>query len=639
VNVPAASFKEVEHRYFVEFLKRNPVAATYLGGDAYAPELAATAGALRDYSATALGEEQRFYTGILSQLEAIPAGSLTTDESVDAVVMKAQIKFMLRQTAARNHQRRCLPTYMTEPFRGIDWQIQGMSDQGHGRYGTQQEWRRVVERVSRVPAYLKIAETNLRVGITADDVPDPRMLKQDGLKTSAANAEYFEKTLPDLARRYTEGSPWAADLLTDLSSTGAAAARGERDFSRFILEVFFEPGGENPKLKKEYRRDRFAFGEEEYNWALANNLRQDRTASDLYMMSAGVVAETQHLLMEVARRVAGEKGWSLEWGGPQQNRSSTRQVLSRLGEEHPSSDSQMIDWYRKRAFELVEYGRRHGLFDIPKQYNLEVTPTPPVLQQSIDGAAYYPAPPFKKSGVGRFYVSPTGDDEAHLRENNKASMADLCAHEGFPGHDWHYQFLRSRIGRIGKVRWLTPGAVEDSSSMWVDSMMTEGWGLYSEQLIAEPRPGAPDGAYTPAERIYQLQGQLLRDARVRIDTGIHTGRMSFDEAVDYYTENVDFLPGACARSLTDPEARASCETASRALLRYSKWPTQAITYFLGKQSILDLRLDVEKIQGSRFDLKAFHEKVLETGTIPLAYVREHILAWARSAQDKGGSTR
>jgi uncharacterized protein (DUF885 family) len=157
--------------------------------------------------------------------------------------------------------------------------------------------------------------------------------------------------------------------------------------------------------------------------------------------------------------------------------------------------------------------------------------------------------------------------------------------------------------------------------------------------MGEPRPGAPDGVYTPAERIYQLQGQLLRDARVRIDTGIHTGRMSFDEAVDYYTENVDFLPGACARRQTDPEARASCETASRALTRYSKWPTQAITYYLGKQSILDLRRAVEKIQGGRFDLKAFHEKVLETGTIPLAYVREHVLAWARSAEGKGGSTR
>jgi uncharacterized protein (DUF885 family) len=81
--------------------------------------------------------------------------------------------------------------------------------------------------------------------------------------------------------------------------------------------------------------------------------------------------------------------------------------------------------------------------------------------------------------------------------------------------------------------------------MWEDSLPAEGWGLYAEALMAEPQPGAPNGFYTPEERLYQLQGELYRDLRVRIDTGIHTGRMGYDDAVTLFSEVVDFLPGAC----------------------------------------------------------------------------------------------
>ena len=119
--------------------------------------------------------------------------------------------------------------------------------------------------------------------------------------------------------------------------------------------------------------------------------------------------------------------------------------------------------------------------------------------------------------------------------------------------------------------------------------------IYAEALMAEPEPRAPDGFYTPEERLYQLQGQLYRDLRVRIDTGLHTGRLGFDQAVDLFSEIVDFLPGSCSGSNLSAEKKASCDSAQRAIFRYSKWPTQAITYRLGKQRILDLRARAEKV--------------------------------------------
>ena len=111
---------------------------------------------------------------------------------------------------------------------------------------------------------------------------------------------------------------------------------------------------------------------------------------------------------------------------------------------------------------------------MPPDYKLDVVETPAPLQASIDGAAYYPAPPLKNNGVDRFYVTPTGNDKAQLEANNRAALADLSAHEGFPGHDWHYKVMTQVRDQISPVRWLTPGAVEDSSSMWEDSMAAEG---------------------------------------------------------------------------------------------------------------------------------------------------------------------
>jgi uncharacterized protein (DUF885 family) len=223
-------------------------------------------------------------------------------------------------------------------------------------------------------------------------------------------------------------------------------------------------------------------------------------------------------------------------------------------------------------------------------------------------------------------VTPTHNDPAALQSNNRAALADLAAHEGFPGHDWYFKVLTQSRNQNSPVRWLTPGAVEDSSSMWQDSMPAEGWALYAEALMAEPQPGAPNGFYLPEERLYQLQGKLIRDLRVRIDTGIHTGRMTYDAATTLFSEVVDFLPGSCTDTSRRSDAkRASCEAAERAIFRYSKWPTQAITYRLGKDQIYALRAEAAKRLGDRFSPKTFHLRFISQGTIPSGYFGETLL--------------
>jgi uncharacterized protein (DUF885 family) len=608
-------------RYAVEFLKRNPTTNTYLGGAGLDPSLAPVDGTLRDYSPTALAEEDRWLAITARELGAIDAVGLTDAVRIDRDVAIAQTRFMLRQHQVRHYQERALDTYVTEPFRAIDWQVQGLTHTGDETYGTDDEWALLIRRVRAIPRYLATAQAQLEAGVQSGRVPDWRMLERDGLDTPAANATYFAETLPALgSRRISEGAN-RETLVGDLLAAGKEAAASYQQFRAFIADTFFEPGSR--RLKPAYAADRFAMGAGEYDWALQNNFHLDTTAARLFDDSWPIVEATQREMIELARQIGQQKGWTLPSDGP----GAVRAVFDQLSRDYPKSDEEMVSWYRDAAFRLVQFARDTKLFDVPTDYKLEVVETPPPLQASIDGAAYYPAPPFKTTGVGRFYVTPTGNDPAALQSNNRAALADLAAHEGFPGHDWYFKYLTQARDTISPVRWLTPGAVEDSSAMWDDSLAAEGWGLYAEALMAEPQPNAPQGFYTPEERLYQLQGKLLRDLRVRIDTGLHTGRIPYDSAVTLFSEVVDFLPGACDSSSAgrSDAKRASCESAERAIFRYSKWPTQAITYRVGKDEIYAFREQAAKALGANFSLKAFHLAFIRQGTIPPAYFKDVLL--------------
>jgi uncharacterized protein (DUF885 family) len=615
------SLKKTLTAYAVEFLRRNPTTNTYLGGAGLDPSLKEVDGMLRDYSATALAAEDQWLTDTAKAIEAINPSTLSANLRIDREVALAQIRFMLREHQVRKYHERALDTYVSDPFRAIDWQLQGMTHTDEKVYGTAEEWTLLINRVRSIPRYLNTAQAQLEIGMKAGHAPDPRMLVRDGLNTSEANAKYFGETLPKLAEKRMGGADRERSL-TELHDACKDAAAAYDEFRKFLAATFFESAA-GKKVKAEFAGDRYAMGEEEYNWAIKNNFKVDKTAAQLFDEAWPIVQATQTQMVDLARKIGAPHNWKLPADGP----AAVRAVFDELSKDYPKSDDEMISWYRDTAFRLVEYARKTGIFDVPADYKLEVVQTPPPLEASIDGAAYYSAPPFKNTGVGRFYVTPTHNDRAALQSNNRAALADLAAHEGFPGHDWHFKVMTSARDQISPVRWLTPGSVEDSSAMWEDSMPAEGWGLYAEALMGEPQPSAPDGFYTPEERLYQLQGKLYRDLRVRIDTGIHTGRMKYDEAVTLFSEVVDFLPGSCAPEAKKIDAkRASCESAERAIFRYSKWPTQAITYRLGKDQIYALREEAAKALGDKFSAKNFHLAFMKQGTIPVGYFHDQLLS-------------
>jgi uncharacterized protein (DUF885 family) len=625
-------FAAVEHDYVTYVLRQFPVVATYLGGAAFDPQLANVDGTLRDYAPAALQQEDARLAEFRARFAALAPASLSARRRIDRSVALAQIAFVLHLHQLRRHQQRALDSYVDEPFRGVDWQIQGMTATGTETYGTDEEWQAVIARVRAVPGYLATAQRQLAAGVAAHNTPDWRVLREYGLQSTAANADYFSKGLQQIAAAAIASARRDA-LLRDLQAAGNEAAAAYSHLRDFVADTFFERAegdDETPELKSAYRADHFAFGETEYDWALHNNLRVADTAAGLFAASWPVVEGTRAQMMTLARQIAASHKWAAGADGA----ATVREVFAQVSQNAPRTDAEMLDGYRRTGQRLVAYARTTGLFDVPADYRLEVTETPPPLRASIEGAAYYPAPPFKKTGVGRFYVTPTGDDAALLRqEHNFAAMPVLAAHEGFPGHDWHYKVMTEYRAQISPVRWLTPGAVEDSSSMWQDSMAAEGWALYAEALIAEPQPGAPTGFYTPEERLYQLRAKLYRDLRVRIDTGIHTGRMSFEDAVSLFSQVVDFLPGSCqeAAAAKSDAKQASCKGARAAVTRYARWPTQAITYRLGKDQILQLRKRAQQSLGARFSAKRFHLEFMKQGTIPAGYFGEELLRTLHAA--------
>ncbi len=608
------AFLELRDRYFRGQLEMNPVTSTYLGGEGWNAELRSLNTKLRDYSAGGLADEAREYRRLERSHSSIDPALLSPQSRVDYALMQAQITFLKDQLDRRYHER-SVDTYVAEPFRGIDWQIQQMRAFDAGKLGDENQWRDVVARLSAIPPYLAVAKENLAAGRRSGNIPDRRMVQRDGIEGSRANAAYFRAALPAMATTYLGDQRFARSMASGIASAGETAARAYLDFASWMER----------NLPADDAHDRYAIGESLYAWRVRTVLRDERSPGELSDFGARQVEDYTRRIAEVAERISRERGISLPFGTDQDRAWSIRRVMEDLSSESPQDDEELLRWYRETGERAVAYGRERGMFDVPADYKLDVVATPPVLRSTID-AAYYPAPPFLRSGVGRFYLTPTGNDAAALREHSRASVADTAVHEGFPGHDWHFKFMTQNAGEISNIRWLTPGAVEDSSSMWSDSMATEGWGLYAEELMAEPGGDRAYGFYSPAEYLYQLQGQLLRAARVHIDVGLHTGRMSFNDVVNYFTSRVNFFPDACEKAASDPAAKAVCDGATRAIYRYSKWPTQAITYNLGKNAIVDLREAYRSRKGTSYSAREFHETFMKMGTIPAGYFREMMLA-------------
>jgi uncharacterized protein (DUF885 family) len=178
-------------------------------------------------------------------------------------------------------------------------------------------------------------------------------------------------------------------------------------------------------------------------------------------------------------------------------------------------------------------------------------------------------------------------------------MPALTVHEAVPGH--HQQIaLQQELDLPDFRRFGT-----------FVTAFSEGWGLYSERL------GIEMGLYdTPARDMGRLSYEMWRATRLVVDTGIHAFGWSRQRAVDFMVDNT-----ALSRANIDAEVN-----------RYITNPGQALAYKIGELRIRGLRTRAEQALGPRFDLRRFHDAVLEQGAVPLDVLEAHVTQWIAAEQ-------
>lgn len=265
-------------------------------------------------------------------------------------------------------------------------------------------------------------------------------------------------------------------------------------------------------------------------------------------------------------------------------------LVESLRNEHPA-ESNLLAEYRHGVEEARRFVIDRGLVTMPAEDRLDVVETPTFLRPTVPYAAYMPPGPFEARQKGLYYVTPinaqlSSDERAEqMLGHNRYAMLLTNVHEAYPGH--HLQLLVAN-GTKSLVRKLLENTV-----------LIEGWALYCEQLVLD------EGMTTdPRVRLFQLKDQLWRACRVVIDVKLHTGRMTFDEAVE-------MLVGVA--HLERPNAIGEAR-------RYTQSPTQPMSYLTGKHQIMQLREREKARLGPKFDLRAFHDRLLSYGSVPVALI-------------------
>nr|WP_326915253.1 DUF885 domain-containing protein [Sphingopyxis chilensis] len=205
------------------------------------------------------------------------------------------------------------------------------------------------------------------------------------------------------------------------------------------------------------------------------------------------------------------------------------------------------------------------------------------------GKAFYQSPSPDGSRPGTYYVNLYD-----LRDMSKTELEALAYHEGIPGH--HLQrAVQTELTGLPPFRRF--GGF---------TAYTEGWGLYTEELAKDM------GFYTdPYSDFGRLGMELWRACRLVVDTGIHDKRWSREQAIQYLKDNT-------------PNPDGDIE---KAIERYIVYPGQATAYLIGKLKIMELRGRAQAALGEKFDFRAFHDVVLESGPVPLDILERRVDNW------------
>ena len=316
-------------------------------------------------------------------------------------------------------------------------------------------------------------------------------------------------------------------------------------------------------------------GEARYRFAVRQQTTTNFTAEEIHHLGLKSVAEIEVEMLKIARA----QGFS--------DLKSFNAHIRQDPNLHGKSGQQFLDLYTKYRDQMYE--KLPQLFGRLPKNKLAVVPME--SYRSADGVpADYSIGAGDGSRPGRINVNEYAPEKRLL-----LNVEAIGYHEGVPGH--HLQFSIAQ-----ELTDLPPFRKYDLDV----NAYTEGWAFYSERL------GKEVGFYQDPYSDYgRLQNEMWRAVRWVVDTGVHAKHWSRQQMVDYFREHT---------AMDDQNIETEVD-------RYIAWPAQALSYKMGQRKILELRERAQRELGAKFDLRAFHDAVLDQGPLPLDVLEEKIEGW------------
>jgi uncharacterized protein (DUF885 family) len=432
-----------------------------------------------------------------------------------------------------------------------------------------------IARLKAIPAAFDQVIENMSIGIDDHRVP-PKFVLAETLAQ-----------VKQLAGQKPEESPLAAPLKKFPASIAAADRERIRQemldvltkrvmpayvhFARF-MDVSYVPAG-----RAEPGISALSDGAKYYQFLIHHETTLDQTPEQIHQIGLDEVKRDETEMLAIAQKLGFK------------DLPSFRASLKDNAKLKPASPQALLDAYQGHVNDMQ--AKLPQLFGRLPKNKLEVVRMPEYLEKTAPPAYYDPG-------------SPTAGRPGHLWVNldnvpNRSllNVEAISYHEGLPGH--HLQFaLAQEQEDVPEFR----KHVEFTA-------FVEGWALYSERL------GKEVGFYQdPYSDFGRLDADMWRAIRLVVDTGVHSQHWTRDQMVDYFHQH---------SSLDEPTVQSEVD-------RYIAWPAQALAYKAGQMKILELRDRARKALGDKFDIRAFHDQVVDAGAMPLDMLDARINTWIAS---------
>jgi uncharacterized protein (DUF885 family) len=414
-----------------------------------------------------------------------------------------------------------------------------------------------IARERLIPRVFQSARENLK--------NPPRIYTEVALEQLPGIVSFFQDDVPKAFQQVKD-----ATLLADFKKSNQAVIDAINAYQKFL---------KNDLLPRSHGD--FKIGAENYRRKLLYDEMVDVPLDRLLQVGY----DNLHHNQAEFKRVAGQID----------SRRTPEQILQEAENDHPAGD-RLLQSFRDVLGGLRDFIESRHIITIPSPVPPIVEETPPFMRALTTASMDTPGAFEKVAKEAFFNVTlpektwPPKQTEEYLQGFNRGTIISTAVHEVYPGH--YVQFLW--IGRApSKTRKLL-GCGSNA----------EGWAHYTEQMMLDEGYGKGDLKL----RLGQLQDALLRNARYIAGIQMHTGKMTFDQAVEFFVKE-----GYQVRPVAEKEAK-----------RGTSDPTYLV-YTLGKLQILKLREDYKKMKGGKFTLQEFHDAFMQQGYPPIKIVRRALL--------------